>query len=139
MCEGISRHRGHVGTLTMETILCGWHHPISWKPDATEVKRGGSQQVPGPPRTHTPSTMVLCQKQFSQPTMLGISDTVTQNKLLLGVLVRVTVAGMKYQDQNSVGRKGFILAHTSRRLSIPEALMSGRELREGRDLEVGVD
>lgn len=88
--------------------------------------------MPRPPLTHTPSTMVLCQKQFSQPTMLGISDTVTQNKLLLGVLVRVTVAGMKYQDQNSVGRKGFILAHTSRRLSIAEALMSGRELREGR-------
>lgn len=95
--------------------------------------------MPGPPPTHTPSTTVLCQKQFSQPAMLGISDTVTQNNLLLGVLVRVTVTGMKHQDQNSVGRKGFILAHTSRRPSIAEALMSGRGLKEGRDLEAGVD
>lgn len=39
MCEGISRHRGHVETQTRETILRGWHHPIGWKSDATEVKR----------------------------------------------------------------------------------------------------
>lgn len=95
--------------------------------------------MPGPPPTHTPSTTVLCQKQFSQPTMLGISDTVTQNKLLLGVLARVPVAGMKYQDQNSMGRKGFIFAHTSRRPSVAEALTSGWGLKRGRDLEAGVD
>lgn len=52
MCEGISRHRGHVGTLTMETILCGWHHPIGWEPDATEVKRRKPASAKASPDTH---------------------------------------------------------------------------------------